>query len=307
MQAFLRLCRLPTLFTALSNIVAGFLLSHSSLAPLSDFLLLLGSSTGLYLAGMVFNDVFDVEQDRQERPGRPIPSGQVPWKAAVVFGTVLMTIGLGCAALACWVSLVIAGALAVSILLYDAIMKRTLLGPLFMGLCRTLNLLLGASSVSERLAGPFQQPLLWYAACIGIYIVGVTLFAKREAKENTRFPLFASLVVIDVGLLGVAFWLATLPPHFGFPIPPGALTDSMPILILWGVVFLTINRRVIAAIADPVPAKIQPAVGLMLLSLIVLDAMVIYFKGGTDAIPYAIATVALIAPAIVLRKFIPMT
>ena len=35
------------------------------------------ASTLLYWSGMVWNDYFDLEQDRKERPGRPLASGRI--------------------------------------------------------------------------------------------------------------------------------------------------------------------------------------------------------------------------------------
>src|SRR5207302_1510764 len=58
------------------------------------------ASTLLYWAGMVWNDYFDLAQDRKERPLRPIPSGRVTPRMAALLGTGLMLAGLGCAALA---------------------------------------------------------------------------------------------------------------------------------------------------------------------------------------------------------------
>ena len=45
-------------------------------AAILPLLLLLGSAL-MYMAGMVLNDVFDVEVDRVERPERPLPSGRI--------------------------------------------------------------------------------------------------------------------------------------------------------------------------------------------------------------------------------------
>ena len=81
--AYLRLLRLPTVFTALADIFLGFLLTHPTLTtdegpnPLPSFLLLCAASAGLYLSGMVFNDYFDRLIDAEERPNRPIPSGAI--------------------------------------------------------------------------------------------------------------------------------------------------------------------------------------------------------------------------------------
>src|SRR5439155_8490530 len=98
----------------------------TSAASSWTFVLLLGSSACLYSAGMVWNDFFDVEQDRRERPFRPLPSGRVSRAAAATLGTILLLAGLGLAALASWQDgafhseqLLIAALLVGAILLYD--------------------------------------------------------------------------------------------------------------------------------------------------------------------------------------------
>jgi 4-hydroxybenzoate polyprenyltransferase len=72
-RAYLQLVRLPNVFTAMADILLGFLLTHRRLDPWPQFALLLVASCLLYLAGMVLNDYFDREQDARERPFRPIP------------------------------------------------------------------------------------------------------------------------------------------------------------------------------------------------------------------------------------------
>ncbi len=304
---YLRLCRFPTVFTALADISLGFLLAHTNLQPVGEFLWLLGASASLYLSGMVFNDVFDINQDSIERPNRPIPSGKVSSKSAIVFGMILMGNGVACAAMASMNSLYVALMLCTSILLYDRWMKRTVLGPLFMGSCRFLNIILGASSAATMFPAVFQNPHLWVGLCMGVYIAGVTLFAKREAKTNSRSPLLFALFVINVGLAGLVLWMTDITSRMGLFVVPGALLDPLPVLFLWGVITLTINRRALAAISNPIPEKIQPAIGSMLLSVIMLDAMLIYFKQGPPGIPYAVGTVCLIIPAVLGKRWIPLT
>jgi len=48
-------------------------------------------------------------------------------------------------------------------------------------------------------------------------------------------------------------------------------------------------------------------VGSMLLSIITLDAMIIYFRLGPAGLHDALITLALIIPAIMLRRWISMT
>src|SRR5690348_7121700 len=94
--AWLQLCRFAAVFTAMADICLGYLLTHESFEPAHDFGFLLAASSCLYLAGMVFNDVFDREVDAVERPKRPIPSGGVSVRGAVCFGAGLVVMGLLC-------------------------------------------------------------------------------------------------------------------------------------------------------------------------------------------------------------------
>jgi 4-hydroxybenzoate polyprenyltransferase len=114
-------------------------------AKLLPFGLLLLASSCLYSAGMVWNDWFDLEQDRRERPFRPLPSGRVAAGRRRV-RLIPPAVGVGFAALAGrlqpdatgWLtpSSAVALVLAVAILLYDGWLKRTWAGPLGMGACR---------------------------------------------------------------------------------------------------------------------------------------------------------------------------
>src|SRR5215211_353107 len=152
---FARLLRLPNVFTALADIGLG-LCATAALSPGSvndDFAwkagLLLLASGMLYSAGMVWNDYFDLAEDRRDRPFRPLASGRISVRTAVVLGTLLLAGGWACAAVTGR-----AGALAGAILAYDARIKRTSAGPIGMALCRFLNVLLGLS-----LADPAALPL----------------------------------------------------------------------------------------------------------------------------------------------------
>src|SRR5205807_10342512 len=143
----------------------------------------------LYCGGMVWNDYFDVEQDRKERPYRPLPSGRVQAATALWIGSVLLGAGLLFGLLADsnregfrWLSSGLAAALVVTILLYDGWLKRTWAGPVVMGLCRTLNVLLGLS-VAPGWVGAWG---LYLALVVGVYIAGVTWFARTEARTSNR-------------------------------------------------------------------------------------------------------------------------
>src|SRR5262245_25587137 len=102
LRPYLQLVRLPAVFTAMADICLAALATQAQadatpggwLQFLLSFLLLLVCSACLYCSGMVWNDFFDVEQDRRERPFRPIPSGKVSRRAAGVLAAGLMAAGL---------------------------------------------------------------------------------------------------------------------------------------------------------------------------------------------------------------------
>ncbi len=292
MRAYLQLMRLPAVFTALADIVLGFLLNHTvdSLQTRTGTLaLLLGASGGLYLAGMVFNDLFDRRLDAGERPERPIPSGRVSAGAALAIGVLLMAGGVSAAALVGRKSLMVAGALVVAILAYDGFLKRTPLGPVGMGACRFLNVMLGAS------AGGWDPRHWALAGALGVYIAGVTWFARNEAGKSGRASLAGAVGIIDLGLAGVAAHIL----HFRTG------DDTWGTLTALAIIALVINRRLLLTLFNPEPAHVQAAVRMLLLSYVVIEATFIFYKTG-DAI-VATATLALLIPAMFLGRWIAMT
>jgi hypothetical protein len=317
LRSYLQLVRFPAAFTAMADIFLGFLLTRSALHPTEGFVALLLASSCLYLSGMVFNDVFDRQVDGIERPGRPIPSGRVSLKSAVTLGSLLILVGLGAALFAGTQSLLIAVALTGFIFLYNGLLKRTPLGPMAMGCCRLFNVLLGASFIEPpgrfimhfawgdvRLPPVFAQQQLPVAVCLGIYVAGVTWFARQEAQVSSRRQLIGATAIINLGLAGLAVLITgILKPSLHWN-PPGG-TESSGVLMALGMIALIMNRRLWAAIFDPVPGKVQPAVKTLLLSIIVLDAMLVFYHHNSPG--YACMTAALIFPAMVLGRWVFIT
>lgn len=315
LRAYLQLVRLPALFTAMADIFLGYLLTHRTLQPTDGFVKLLIASSGLYLAGMVFNDVFDRKIDAEERPFRPIPSGRVPLKSATILGFLLVGTGLVAAWLAGTQSLLVALVLTAFIFLYDGLLKGTFAGPIAMGCCRIFNVLLGASFIDP--AGHFAMNLAWgdlrlppvlarpqlpAAIALGIYVIGVTWFARQEAQRSSRIQLGGATAVINLGLGSLALLITGVP---GLLRPWLGLAESQGVLFALLVIALILNRRLIVAIVNPVPEKVQPAVKTLLLSIIFLDAILVFFH--TNSPGHATMTAALILPALVLGRWVFVT
>ena len=292
--SWLQLLRIPTVFTAIADICAGFLLTHLSAEPRGEFWLLIGSSSCLYLAGMVFNDVFDRKIDAQERPERPIPSGRISPGAAVSAGCVLIILGNILAWCVGMNSLKIALILTAAVLAYDGMLRKTPLGPVAMGVCRFLNVMLGASAIGFW-PSIWARPQLQVAIGIGVYVIGLTWFARREATHPQRWQLILAAIVVNLGVLVLADLASSWPGD-------GALTAVFTAL---GVTTIAVNGKLLMPIVRPEPARVQAAVVTMLMSIIMLDAIMVFFKTGETAL--AAMTAVLLLPTLVLRKLVPMT
>jgi|SRR5262245_8685033 len=292
-----RLLRLPNVFTAFADIGLG-LCATFALSPASvdhsfwwKSILLVLASGCLYTAGMVWNDYFDLEEDKRDRPFRPLPSGRISVRSAIWIGTGLLTVGWACAALTGRAGALIALALVAAILLYDARLKRTPAGPLGMALCRFLNVLLGLS-----LADPAALPTvtrIHLALTVGVYIIGVTWFARTEEKRSDPKVLArAALVMLVAGLLALA--VATR-------VPPGTSSPLFPyLLVVWG---FWVGAPVIAAVRKPTADRVQTGVKRAIFGLVVLDALLASVFVGT----WGLLLVLLLPPALVLGKWVYST
>jgi len=293
--AYLRLFRLPNVFTALADVMMGFLYVQQTLQPGLKFGLLAAASASLYTAGMVLNDLFDLPVDRHERPQRPLPSGAISLRQAQVWGGGLLLLGIVLAWLASLRSGMIGTTLAAAIVLYDGVLKKTVVAPFLMGSCRLLNVLLGMSFATAEF--PTTDQLL-VAAGIGIYIVGVTWFARAEARTSQR-----SLLLLGLAIMGCGWGLLGIFPRFRAA-PLLLLHGSTVWPLLVALVALSVVRRCVAAILDPRPATVQRAVKLCILTLITLDAAVTLVTSGPV---WAMVVLSLLVPTLVIGRWIYST
>jgi len=318
--AYLQLLRVPNIFTAMADVVMGFLFTHAALAPGDTWVLLapgearilgllVAASSLLYAGGVVLNDVFDFHRDVRERPQRPLPSGRISLSAARRLGWGLLLAGAALAWLAAFVAGggwhwhdasgtrpgIVATVLAGCVVLYDAALKRTPVGPPAMGACRMLNVLLGMSLA----AGSWQDEHWLVAASVGTYIAGVTWFARSESGRSSRWHLGLATVVLlaGIGLL--------------WPLPErcdrvAAILQQEPgrWSLLLTVLALLIGFRCFRAVLDPAPRRVQMAVKQCILSLVILDAAACFVVRGTAG---AVMVLLLLVPTVLSGWWIEST
>ena len=342
---WLRLLRIPNLPTAVSNILMAYLLVHQSWTPVIPLLLLVLASAAMYSAGMILNDVFDYQIDLKQRPQRPLPSGAISMSAAqsggfsLLIGGVIIASLCGCVfgpVTGSWRTGAFAVLLATFIFLYDGPLKRTALAPFLMGGCRTLNILMGASTfvgisktaTAAGAGGPpvggdfggatlelfsnnqlLGMPLLvwwWIAIAIGGLIAGATLLGRNEAaQEQNRASLIVAGLIVLASLIGLACAVycptSVLPGSF-------QVSETQKTIFPMFIAFmsLTILRRVFVAVATATPKSIQLGVVSVLRSLIILDAAVCYLAMPHQII-YALVVLSLLIPNMWLGRYFAST
>ena len=263
LQGYLKLARPANLPSAAADIIAGTAISGAFFVlPMTDvltidFISLIFSSVLLYAGGVVLNDVFDVDIDRLERPERPIPSNLIPLRNATIYGVGLLLLGIVLAFIVSLTCGIIAFVLALAILSYDAFAKNhPFFGPLNMGLCRGLNLMLGMAILNNFGYSVFMLiPIL--------YIAAITMISRGEVHGNNKNSIAFAAVLYGVVLLGIVLLLILYEMNVWM---------ALPFLALFG--FL-IYRPLIRAYQDNSPENIKKAVMGGVLSLVVMDACIV--------------------------------
>jgi len=190
MRPWLHLARISNLPTAWTNVTAAWLLAGGALLDARLAWLILAGSL-IYTGGMILNDAADVKFDREHRKERPIPSGQVGLRTAWAVGGGMLFVG-GTIALGKGAGVQITGLLLGAVLFYDLYHKQWAGSVIIMGACRLLLYLMAASAVvPSSLAGPLV--VLPYAVALGAYIVGITVAARLEHK-NDAMPLPSAML-----------------------------------------------------------------------------------------------------------------
>lgn len=287
---FLRLTRPANIVTAISDILAGAAIAGyaGGMPELPSVLLLVAATIGLYGGGVVFNDVFDAALDRVERPERPIPSGLISEKEGALLGTALLIAGIVAASV---LALNPSGAMAISIavfaLIYDKWGKHhSFLGPLNMGICRGLNLLLGMSLV------PATVYQYGYLAVVPIvYIAAITMISRGEVHGGkSTIMLFAAFLYLTVNasILFVSY-------------VQGHLICAVFFVLIHA---LLIYPPVLRAFREPIGKNIGKAVKAGVLALIVMNAS---WAAAFDALFLGLMIALLLPVSILLAKLFAVT
>ena len=285
--------RPANIVTSVADVLAGVAISgylaneNLSATNIPSILLLSISTMGLYGGGVVFNDVFDAELDKIERPERPIPSGVISKGEASLLGIILFSIGVIAVAIVSMLSGLIAVSIIIAALVYDKWSKHNrFAGPFNMGLCRGLNLLLGISIVIPAISA------WWFVAIIPIiYIAAITMISRGEVHGGSKSALYSAALFYCIVIAAILF------------------LSTERDMIWWAVIFLIpfawmIFYALIKAIGLPSPQNIGKAVRAGVIALIVMDASM---AAAFGSISLAFLIILLLPVSLWLAKIFAVT
>jgi|SRR5687768_4849938 len=280
LRTFLILGRVSNLPTVWSNCLAAWWLGGGG--SWERFFWLCAGATLVYLGGMFLNDAFDEEFDRQHRPERPIPAGDIGTPEVWMMGGALLSCGMVCLLFLGKTTAVLAVFLVLLVLIYDAVHKIIHIAPVLMAGCRFFLFLVAASAAVEGVTGL----AIWTAYALAAYIIGLSYIAR---KESGRGPL--------------PYWPAYL---LACPIVLSLLTNDGD--YLWRAIILSlllgswIIRSLYHIFWAPVP-HIGRTVSGLLAGIVLVDLLAI--AGGSA--PITLIFVLLFATALLCQRFIPAT
>ena len=289
LKAWIQLIRPSNVLTAISDVLAGVALAclflQSELPETESLIWITLSSMLLYTGGIVFNDVFDAALDKIERPERPIPSGKVKQSSAAILGTIAFSVGCFLAYQVNITAFYISLAIVLMCLLYNGKAKHHFIaGPIVMGSCRGLNLLLGMAVLPDSLS-------YFYLAIVPIiYIAAVTNISRGEVYGNNKTAILVSMGLYALVILTLIYFAFVSKNYLAF------------IFILFFTVMIA--SPLFKALKSLAPQDVRKSVKFGVLALILMNASWIAISGYWVL---ALAICAILPVSIFLAKKFAVT
>jgi len=271
----------------MADVLAGYLIIRGMRIDWPELLALCLSTSFIYGGGCILNDVRDRNRDARERAHRPIPSGRVSPREALLLIFIFFGLGLITAFLAGKNSVVMAAILILLAVTYDIFTKEMpVAGPITMAACRGVNLLLGMSPALYWSGIIFIFPLISF-----IYVFALTTLSKFEVEGG----LGGRGWIVTGCLLLVIFTISIL------SMTQHLLPDC---LIYMGLLVLFAGSPLLAGLLRPAPHRVGMAVKFLILGIPMLDAV---YVSGLHGWAYGIPVSLCMVPSIGLSRYLYVT
>ena len=278
-KAWLNLLRVSVLFTVPGDPIAGYLLSTCLRGGKISAVLILPGVVSLliYCAGLLSNDYFDMEEDRQFRPSRPLAAGLIAPRIALIVAILLSIDAVILAWLGGFFLGLTASLLAVIVWGYNAGLKRVApLSLILMGACRAMSFLLGAI-----VAVGLHLPVVVIFAAVGlaIYVSAVSYIAAGEtSSEKTNHKASLPGIALLIWLGGVGFLSRGYASFESI-----SICASMPLIIIASIIVIIVFRWGFCVRKDSAASVKQQAIGSWLRALILMQSWLVWWGFALSA------------------------
>ena len=313
-DAWLALIRLPNIFTVPGDVIVGYIIGESTLenagillgfsVPSNKFLTFtalyaVAAVLCIYIFGLVTNDIADVDEDRKERPYRPLASGAISIPKAWILSAILLAAGLISAKFAGTNVFYTVLLLSACVISYNFFLKKyPVTGVLLLAFCRALALFTGYYAAGQSAPYSFMMnsaAVLWI-----LYFTILSAIAYNETSQHSFGPEKYLLPLLPF------LWLISIPAGSeALPVvlilrelPPAVL---LSLILLLGFSAVTFRVFLILNSARPDPAVIQKSVGILIRNVVLLQASVCAIMGY----PYTAAALLILytATALTAKRF----
>ncbi len=181
--AFIRVMRPVNCAMMGFAVIVGMTLANSKVLEASIISLFYGFFTGFFLtaSAMIVNDYYDREIDAINEPSRPIPSGAVKPKEALIFASILTMLGFASAFLTCT---------ATAIQCFTAALIFWLISTIYVTVGKRTGLL-GNFLVSACVSAPF---IYGSVALVGSVELKIWIFVSMVFLSNTGREITKGIV-----------------------------------------------------------------------------------------------------------------
>jgi geranylgeranylglycerol-phosphate geranylgeranyltransferase len=161
-------------------------------ATMSALQLALGFLTGFFVCAysMAVNDVYDLEVDRVNRPGRPIPSGRVSPRSASRLSVAVLAVGMACSLVSLnLLAVAIAAAYAFLSWLYNSRAKKTgIAGNLIVASSLAIPFIYGGAVIGGSIGGSLllMMALTAFFSGVGREVVKAMADVEGDSKREVN-------------------------------------------------------------------------------------------------------------------------
>lgn len=280
--ALTRISNLPTCWT---NVLTGCAIgSAGACEPVAILpVIILSVIISLfYMAGMALNDLVDVKIDREQRPDRPIASGRISPRAALILIVILFAAAFVLLLVYYRHCMYLAMLLTAMIVLYDITHKRFWYSIVFMAWCRALIYIISACAVSGAGTRAFSTDIVIASAILGLYIAFITLIGRSENIEQLDKRRWLSIAI-----------MLLVPAAFALSLPATVYPCIIALVLL-----IILSRAALLAFAEP--PQIKQAVLTWLACICLLDCLLLAVLA--TPVPAAIAALCFVVVTLSHRK-----